>query len=76
VLVGSLNWNQHAVTENREVNVVVRDERVARRYERAFRADWRGGAWRLPVGVGAVVAAATLVAGCFARRISFEGTSG
>ncbi|WP_232701529.1 phospholipase D-like domain-containing protein [Halobacterium wangiae] len=76
VLVGSLNWNDHAVSENREVNVVVRDERVARRYERAFRADWRGGAWRLPVGLGSVVAGAALLAGYCARRISFEGDGG
>lgn len=72
-LVGSLNWNTHAATENREVAVIVQDDRIARYYERAFRADWRGGAWRLQVGVGVVVAATALVAGLVARRIEFEG---
>jgi cardiolipin synthase len=72
-LVGSLNWNTHSLTENREVVVVVEDERFARHYERAFRADWRGGAWRLSVGLGAVVAAAALFAGACARRVEFEG---
>lgn len=72
-LVGSLNWNTHAATENREVAVIVEDERLARHYERAFRADWRGGAWRLWVGLGVVVVAAALFAGVCARRLDFEG---
>jgi phosphatidylserine/phosphatidylglycerophosphate/cardiolipin synthase-like enzyme len=42
-LVGSLNWNDHALTENREVAVVVYSDRVATQFSRAFRADWRGG---------------------------------
>ncbi|WP_336036877.1 phospholipase D-like domain-containing protein [Halobacterium yunchengense] len=71
-LVGSLNWNDHAATENREVVVVVDDDAVAGYYERAFRADWRGGAWRLPVGLAAVVATAGLAAGWCATRIEFE----
>jgi cardiolipin synthase len=72
-LVGSLNWNTHAATQNREVAVVVEDERFARHYERAFRADWRGGAWRLSVGLGVVVVAAALFAGACVRRLEFEG---
>jgi len=75
-LVGSLNWNEHAATENREVVVVVEDGAVADYFGRSFRADWRGGAWRLPVGLAAVVAvAAVSVAGC-ARRIEFHAESG
>ncbi len=74
-LVGSLNWNEHAATENREVVLVVEDDAVATYFGRAFRADWRGGAWRLPVGLAAVVAAAAIaVAGC-ARRIEFGADS-
>ncbi|MFB6072776.1 MAG: phospholipase D-like domain-containing protein [Halobacterium sp.] len=72
-LVGSLNWNEHAATENREVDVVVDDDRVAAYYRRAFRADWRGGAWRLPVGVAAAVAAAALAGVACAARIGFTG---
>ena len=72
-LVGSLNWNEHAATENREVDVVVHDERVAGHYARAFRADWRGGAWRLPLGLGGIVAVAALLGVACARRIRFEG---
>lgn len=72
-VVGSLNWNDHAATENREVVVVVDDEAVGDYYRRLFRADWRGGAWRLPVGLGVAVAAAGLFAGACARRVQFEG---
>ncbi|MFC3478976.1 phospholipase D-like domain-containing protein [Halobacterium litoreum] len=70
-LVGSLNWNDHAATENREVVAVVDDDRIAGYYERAFTADWRGGAWRLPVGLGGLVAAAGLAGALAARRIEF-----
>jgi phosphatidylserine/phosphatidylglycerophosphate/cardiolipin synthase-like enzyme len=71
-LVGSLIWNDHAATENREVVVVVDDPAVGDYYRRAFRADWRGGAWRLPVGLGGVVAATALAGVAAASRISFE----
>lgn len=59
-LVGSLNWNAVSVGENREVALIVRGA-AARYYARVFRADWRGGAWRVPAG--ALVAAALAVAG-------------
>ncbi|CQH52502.1 phospholipase D domain protein [Halobacterium hubeiense] len=74
-LVGSLNWNEHAATENREVVVVVEDDAVADYFQRAFRADWRGGAWRLPVALAAVVAVAAVAAAACARRIEFGGDS-
>ena len=76
VLVGSLNWNEHAATENREVDIVINDERVAGHYARAFRADWRGGAWRLPLGLGGVAVAAALLGAACAKRVRFEGESG
>ncbi len=74
-LVGSLNWNEHAATENREVVVVVEDDAVARYFGRAFRADWRSGAWRLPVALAAVVAVAAVAAAGCARRIEFGASS-
>jgi phosphatidylserine/phosphatidylglycerophosphate/cardiolipin synthase-like enzyme len=72
-LVGSLNWNEHAATENREVVVVVEDREVADYYERAFRADWRGGAWRLPVGLGGVVTVVATLGVLCASRVEFRG---
>jgi phosphatidylserine/phosphatidylglycerophosphate/cardiolipin synthase-like enzyme len=68
VVLGSINWNNNSLRENREVAVVLVGEVVGQYYARLFRADWRGGAWRLPVGIGAAVAAAVLAAGLYARR--------
>jgi phosphatidylserine/phosphatidylglycerophosphate/cardiolipin synthase-like enzyme len=39
-VVGSLNWNRHAVTENREVAVVLEGESAAAYYAAAFERDW------------------------------------
>lgn len=73
VLVGSVNWNNHSVRQNREVALVLEGTEVAGYYERTFEADWRGGWWRFPVGVGIAVLVATGLATWFGRReISFE----
>jgi phosphatidylserine/phosphatidylglycerophosphate/cardiolipin synthase-like enzyme len=72
-LVGSINWNAVSTRENREVAALVESDRVADRYRRAMLADWRGGAWRIPVGVGVVALCATLAVAVLVRRVSFEG---
>jgi phosphatidylserine/phosphatidylglycerophosphate/cardiolipin synthase-like enzyme len=43
VVVGSLNWNENAVSENREVVLAVRSEALATYFRETFAADWRGG---------------------------------
>ncbi|GAA0658425.1 phospholipase D-like domain-containing protein [Salarchaeum japonicum] len=74
-LVGSLNWNHESVTNNREVMVVLRGERVADYYAGVFRADWRGGVWRLPLELLAVTLIVVLGAmGVLWRRVSFTGS--
>ena len=67
-VVGSLNWNPSAATNNREVLLAVENESVADFYARAYAADWRGGGVQLPVAfaAGLVVALAGSVA--VARR--------
>lgn len=40
VIVGSLNWNEHAATENREVTLALDGEAAATYYGRVFTADW------------------------------------
>mgnify|MGYP000182789950 CR=1 FL=1 len=67
-VVGSLNWNEGAATENREVLLAVEDESVAEFYARAYAADWRGGGVHLPVGLLAGLATAVGGAGAIARR--------
>ena len=72
VLLGSLNWNEGAATENREVLLAVEDESVADFYARAYAADWRGGGVHLPVGILGGLATAVAGAGAVARReVSF-----
>ncbi|GAB7009419.1 phospholipase D-like domain-containing protein [Halorubrum trueperi] len=67
-IVGSLNWNEGAATENREVLLAVEDESVAEFYARAYAADWRGGGVHLPVGLLGGLAAAVAGASVVARR--------
>ncbi len=67
-VVGSLNWNRGAATENREVLLAIEDEAVADFYARAYAADWRGGGVHLPVGLVGGLVAAVAGAGVVARR--------
>ncbi|MFC7187357.1 phospholipase D-like domain-containing protein [Halorubrum yunnanense] len=71
-VVGSLNWNEGAATENREVLLAVEDEAVADFYARAYGADWRGGGVQLPVGLLGGLGVVVVGAGVVARReVSF-----
>jgi phosphatidylserine/phosphatidylglycerophosphate/cardiolipin synthase-like enzyme len=73
VVVGSLNWNENAVADNREVAVAVRSERLAAGFRDAFVADWRGDDRRTTVVVVAGAVAAVLVAVAVARRaVAFD----
>ena len=67
-IVGSLNWNPSAETNNREVLLAVENESIADFYARAYAADWRGGGVQLPIGLAAGLGAALAVAGAAARR--------
>ncbi|WP_281194609.1 phosphatidylserine/phosphatidylglycerophosphate/cardiolipin synthase family protein [Halorubrum sp. F4] len=67
-IVGSLNWNEGARTENREVLLAVESASVADFYARAYAADWRGGGVHLPVGIVGGLAGTLAVAGAVARR--------
>ncbi|QWC18704.1 phospholipase D-like domain-containing protein [Halorubrum sp. 2020YC2] len=67
-VVGSLNWNPSAETNNREVLLAVENESVADFYARAYAADWRGGGIQLPVSFAAGFGVALAGAGAVARR--------
>jgi phosphatidylserine/phosphatidylglycerophosphate/cardiolipin synthase-like enzyme len=72
VLVGSLNWNDNALYDNREVAVVLDSPAAGAYYARVFDADWRA-AWRLPLGLIGVATLALLAVVCgLARRLRFE----
>ncbi|WP_336361346.1 phospholipase D-like domain-containing protein [Haladaptatus sp. ZSTT2] len=72
VVLGSLNWNDHALRENREVVVVLHGSDVGAYYSDVFDADWRGGSWRLSGGMVAAVTLSALGAGAAGRKIRFE----
>ncbi|SFH71006.1 Phosphatidylserine/phosphatidylglycerophosphate/cardiolipin synthase [Halorubrum aquaticum] len=67
-VVGSLNWNEGATTENREVLLAVENAGVADFYARTYAADWRGGGVHLPVGTVGGLLGTVVVAGAVARR--------
>ncbi|MFB6168537.1 MAG: phosphatidylserine/phosphatidylglycerophosphate/cardiolipin synthase family protein [Haloferacaceae archaeon] len=72
-VVGSLNWNDHAASENREVTLALHGEAVAGYYRRAFAADWRGGGSRVPAPlVVAALLAAGLAVVVLRRRVSWR----
>ncbi len=68
VVVGSLNYNEVARTENREVLLAIDDPEVADFYARTYAADWRGGGVPLPIGFAAGAVATLVVAAAVTRR--------
>jgi phosphatidylserine/phosphatidylglycerophosphate/cardiolipin synthase-like enzyme len=72
VVLGSLNWNENAYRENREVVLVLYGEQAGAYFGDVFDRDWRGGITLVPVGLVVVVALALALAGVVARRISFD----
>jgi phosphatidylserine/phosphatidylglycerophosphate/cardiolipin synthase-like enzyme len=68
VVVGSLNWNENAASENREVALAVRSEALATYFRETFVADWRGGGrvgrttWVVVAGALAALVLAVVVA--------------
>ena len=71
VLVGSVNWNNHSIRQNREVVVSLEGEAVGAYYAEVFMADWRGGLWEVPVGIQVAVLLVGLGAGVAARRVEW-----
>ncbi|WP_049893531.1 phospholipase D-like domain-containing protein [Halogranum rubrum] len=75
VVVGSVNWNNNSVRENREVAVILDGDEPTAYYREVFDADWKGGGGtdRVPLGVVVATALAVLVAvGVARKRIEFE----
>lgn len=72
VVVGSMNWNNVSMRENREVMVILHGEDVAGYYAEVFTNDWDPPGPRTPVGflagVGLLWSGAGLIA---SRRIAF-----
>ncbi len=72
-IVGSLNWNNNSLRNNREVVLILDDETATNYYEGVFEADWTGGVWSVTGGLVVTLALAVAVAAVRARRIEFDG---
>jgi hypothetical protein len=73
VVLGSLNWNDHAAEHNRELVVVLHGREAAAYYRGVYEGDWRGGDGNpLPVGLLAGVGGAVALAGAVLARVEFE----
>ena len=74
VVLGSINWNDHSLRENREVAVVLHGDAIADYYADALARDWQGGT-KTPIptwlAVATVIAVLVILA-ALARRIHFE----
>lgn len=77
VVIGSINWNNHSLRENRELAAIVHDERAAAFYLAVFEGDWppqRGLIWRVPIGLVVATLAIGALAAMHAYRLRVEGT--
>lgn len=78
VLVGSINWSNTSIRENREVALLLEGEAVAGYFEDVFESDWGNDGWlsshgtAIPVGYLVIVAVVVLCAVVGARRLRFE----
>lgn len=73
VIVGSVNWNRHSLRENRELALILDGDEIGGYFAAVFDGDLEGPVRHLPVGLGVVLAAATIGTTTAARRsIVFE----
>jgi len=75
-LVGSLNWNENSVRNNREVALLLSGQAVGGYFTEVFEADWQSGGdsegRSVPLGIGLAVLAGAVLALLGAKRIRFD----
>ena len=72
VVLGSLNWNEQAATNNREVVLLLQGREIADYYGGVFDADWQGGRSPLPYGLLAALVGCLGLAVIVGGKIRFE----
>ena len=72
VVLGSLNWNDNAYENNREVALVLHGQAVGSYFSDVFERDWRGGITLVPVGALAAPFVVAVPTTLLARRIEFD----
>ncbi|NKE37101.1 phospholipase [Natronococcus sp. JC468] len=68
VVVGSANWNDNSLRNNREVLLAVHGSEAANYYATVFEDDWDGETWSLPIELSATVVVALVCAAIVGRR--------
>ncbi|QSG06132.1 phospholipase D-like domain-containing protein [Halapricum desulfuricans] len=71
VVLGSLNWNDNAYDDNREVAVVLHGPEVGAYFGRVFERDWRGGITLVPASAVVALVAVALPVARLGRRVEF-----
>lgn len=72
-LVGSINWNNNSVQNNREVALLIESREVAAYFGDVFEADWqRDDKQELPLGLALVALLVAVLAVLGASRVQFE----
>jgi len=72
-LVGSINWNNNSVRNNREVALLIESPEVAVYFSDVFETDWkRDRTQKLPVGLGLTALFVGVLAAIGASRMRFE----
>ena len=72
VVLGSLNWNDNAYENNREVALVLHGQDVGSYFGEVFERDWRGGITLVPAGSLAALLITSMPTILLARRIEFN----
>jgi cardiolipin synthase A/B len=67
-VVGSANWNENSLQNNREVLLGLHGPEAAGYYADVFESDWEGERWSLPIGLSAAVVVALLCAAVVGHR--------
>lgn len=70
-LVGSINWNNNSVRNNREVALLIESEEVATYFGTVFENDWEDGGWKLPGGYVIACFMGAVLAVVAARQLEF-----
>ncbi|MEF8812513.1 MAG: phospholipase D-like domain-containing protein [Halovenus sp.] len=71
-LVGSLNWNNNSLRDNREVALVLHGEEPAAYFGRVFEADWQDDGRGVPIVLVLVGLVGVCIAVLGARRLEWE----
>lgn len=73
-VVGSINWNNHSIRQNREVAVILEGDDVAVFYRAVFDADWPSTStgWQLPISLLIAALAAGSLVIVHASRLRIE----